>query len=724
MKNKIIKTIYTLAVRLPSGDQPCIRTNSEFRVRAFAALEVANDELGRAAKTTEIAAYFDRALPAGGSDFAAAPGGSRKIKIDRFSQALQLFVRHKLAVSEKVGKNRFYISSNKIEAVANSKVAAQFEPLRCSVLGLTAGAVKACGSRPVRTADVREYARQHQITHVTDRQIVNNMWSLCRTGELKLAGKIKGDGGGGTLFLPTAGENPNIIIPVPAMETATAALSPTDDLTLANLVITTITKLWRQRSLQSVTQAKLPQPFSTKEIHTAVKAAAGSCRFETSAPQISMVLRNLACAQKPALRRFKQKNKSYLWLPAHVLPEHTALADAYTSDAARAAEAVARAFAKFGSNRPVALHHIRAEIKADPHLATTGKMSLSVHLNSLNARPNFKKNPKLSGFNFTAYVISAGSVNQTAYYLPAKANIEQARAWVEFYKVEQDYKKLNRRESTASLRKCQLAAVAQARAIQFYRQLENLLARLNAVAGQINDVEIETLTNIIQQDQESILNLRHELKSRLGSGYTAQAGTIQLQGLTARELIELLAPFDALAAEVKENATKHIANKIGGRLNGRFWRIPNPAYLRKQNQNERAAAEYLYERTDVLINVGLRYGGDECRFQAAAAKNELGTLRDPAPLLDALLSPDYEERLTAVCCLAFLQTGTVQLRRAAETDGTPEVRAAALWAAAFVDENNYREFAAARASGDTTQTVRSLADAIATAGTRLDIWRL
>lgn len=73
----------------------------------------------------------------------------------------------------------------------------------------------------------------------------------------------------------------------------------------------------------------------------------------------------------------------------------------------------------------------------------------------------------------------------------------------------------------------------------------------------------------------------------------------------------------------------------------------------------------------------------QARLQGCVARAELGALRDPRFVLPALAHPDYEVRLVATACLAFLGHDPAvggALRAAAESDPDVGVRQGALWA--------------------------------------------
>lgn len=140
-------------------------------------------------------------------------------------------------------------------------------------------------------------------------------------------------------------------------------------------------------------------------------------------------------------------------------------------------------------------------------------------------------------------------------------------------------------------------------------------------------------------------------------------------------------------------------------------RFPNPEFERTNLKNPRLAAQYLYDKTDALIYIAKEWGGTESRFQANLAANELGLLRDSAFVLSDLDNDDFNVRLSAVACLAFLQSkkNNETLRNAATNDIDIGVRQSALWAYGFAGGENSINFIEERSLRDEDPRVRNFA---------------
>jgi hypothetical protein len=149
--------------------------------------------------------------------------------------------------------------------------------------------------------------------------------------------------------------------------------------------------------------------------------------------------------------------------------------------------------------------------------------------------------------------------------------------------------------------------------------------------------------------------------------------------LTASELLSLLKPLYPRASEITD------PHKIISLLSKAIRRIPNPTFKHRFSKDPTTAAQWLFDRTDVLLYAAKKWGGRECSLQAMIASTQLGTLRDARFIFPVLKVESFEQRLAGVACLAFLQTGEALevLRRVAIDDPSPSMRQAALWACGF-----------------------------------------
>jgi hypothetical protein len=171
---------------------------------------------------------------------------------------------------------------------------------------------------------------------------------------------------------------------------------------------------------------------------------------------------------------------------------------------------------------------------------------------------------------------------------------------------------------------------------------------------------------------------------------------------TAAELLAFLKPFYPLAQEITD------PNRLIRLVFRSIRRVPNPNFRSRFKQSPDEAAEYFFDRTDALLYAAQKWGGFECCFQSALAASHLGLLRDARFIFPLLTMNRFEDRLTGVACLAFLQTtGTVKrLRTVAFEDPSPAVRGAALWACGFTQMESLDEVLASRQQDDPDVHIR------------------
>jgi hypothetical protein len=182
----------------------------------------------------------------------------------------------------------------------------------------------------------------------------------------------------------------------------------------------------------------------------------------------------------------------------------------------------------------------------------------------------------------------------------------------------------------------------------------------------------------------------------------------EVPGWTAAELLPIISPLYPAARNIDRTA------QLIPLLEKSIRRVPNPTYENRFASEARAAAEFLFDRTDALLYMALTFGGRECRLQARFARNELGLLRDPRFIFPALVSSDFHRRLIGISCLAFLWSdeGNIKLKRITVEDPDPGVRQSALWAYWFSSNDDGWEMIKRRAQDDPDEIIRSFAQKI------------
>jgi hypothetical protein len=196
------------------------------------------------------------------------------------------------------------------------------------------------------------------------------------------------------------------------------------------------------------------------------------------------------------------------------------------------------------------------------------------------------------------------------------------------------------------------------------------------------------------------------------SSYSAYARLVaaeistEIPRWTAEELLPVISP---LYPSTRKPGS-HL--KLVTHLSRYIRRFPNPDFESRFSKDAHTATEFFFDRTDALLFMAKKWGGCECRLQSNLASYALGWLRDPRFIFPALESEDFNERLTAVSCLAFLWSdeGNEVLRRIATDDQDYGVRQSALWAYGFATGSEGISFIKSRAHEDSDARVREFAE--------------
>lgn len=182
----------------------------------------------------------------------------------------------------------------------------------------------------------------------------------------------------------------------------------------------------------------------------------------------------------------------------------------------------------------------------------------------------------------------------------------------------------------------------------------------------------------------------------------------EVDGWTADDLLHVVQRFYPSARDLTGN--RSIQALIGEAIR----KFPNPSFTVVSDKNPELAAQYLYDPVDAKFHIAKKWGGMECCLQATMASNELGLLRDERFIIPALRDEDYERRLVAIACLAFVspKAGTLHLRHIAANDVEVGVRQSALWAYGFAGGVKAMEFIQERMRFDEDARVRQFAEEI------------
>jgi hypothetical protein len=560
----------------------------------------------------------------------------------------------------KIGRERFYGSVEKLDP-ATAELPEK-TPRRRRVLAFVRVLVDDLG-RAVRHADVVDAAETHdELSDLTPELIGRDLQNLTRTGELEVVGEVRGDGRGRNLYLS------------PELDSAEYAVD--EPLTWLEQVAATFETLWEEETAEAAAENRKPRPLSTGCVRARLSREQPELD-QLEDPQLLVnAMRQLAESSRPVVQAIRRPNeKVLLWAPIDVDEEDLDVGDAFATDSERVATAVARAEVRRG--RPVTVLDVRDEIEMDPTLRPAGSQDLHVILWDV-AKETVDHGGERRARRHQR-IVRLGRVEGKTYY-SARAD-EEAVAHVRAREFEARWKRLDAPARVAGITDCILPTVAAGRVMLLQKELGVLREELAEIdmTGDLHSADRDLLHRLAEaadNTNERLARMMAELGDVAADLPDVRDDT---PGLTPRELQELLEPLYPRAAEVDD------PTKLVPLLEGAIRRIPNPEYESRWSQDHHKACEYLFDRTDALLEAAKRWGGHQCRLHAMMAQGELGRLQDPCFLLPALQEADYQRRLRGVACLAFVpsEQGRRRLREVATEDADRGVRESSAWAYGF-----------------------------------------
>lgn len=545
--------------------------------------------------------------------------------------------------------------------------------------------------RAVRIADVIEHAATSTAAdRIPSIEITRDVLSLGQTGELSIVGRVRGDGKGINLYLPSE------LNPTPYM--------PAEPLTWLEHIVKVFKQLWAEHIREAATEGLNPKPVSTSEVRACLKASLG--KYPTLDDPMSVVnaMQQLVKTENPFLRKVMRGNHgAVLWAPIDVRDEDLNLVNVYTSDVSRTTEVVRRAVTRLG--RPVNSKDIKLEFERDPSLQPIGSQRVFELLSEASRRNSQSRVEEHDSYTGQG-VFRVGRIGGTAYY--CVDDTRAANVYIKIRQLELQWAGAGASQELSAAEGCTLPPVAVGRVLQLACEAKNILQEIDSILGN-NHCEGGTLraaNHLRKQVDECRLNSLSWLSSHASEAETLPTDvSMEVPGWTGKDLLPILMPLYPSAVNTKSPV------KLAMYLARAIRRVPNPDHLNRFSDNYTNAVELMFDRADALLYIAKQWGGHECCIQAMIAKSELGLLRDPRFVFPVLSSPSFEARLAGVACLAFLRSdeGNKLVKEVATNDPDFGVRQSAIWAYGFAGGEDAIELISNWAEIDTHPHVRSFA---------------
>lgn len=589
------------------------------------------------------------------------------------------------------GRRRFYGSVYILDPSGTSLP--DIRSRRSKVMGLVREAVLNLG-RAVRSLDIIEHATTSgQEVGLSEADITHDVLSLAETGELSVVGRVRGEGKGFNLYLPSD------------MDTGSYKLLR--PLTWLDEVAQTVEALWAERVEEAKVKGARPKPLTTGDIRARIVNSSFHTQREIKKdPQIIVdAVKNLAETRDPLLRKIKRRGqKALLWVPVGVPDEEVDFGGFYANDAERMGAAVERAVRRLG--RPVTVRDVQDEVEADFALLPANSSGVFQAL-AYAARETFNDyNGKGRQERRTRRVQRIGRAGANTYYHMDDA--PEARSFVQLRRLELKWTEVQAEKQLEGLQTVSLPCVAKGRAMLLTQQA-NVIRR--EIVDLLKGSEMDGATRREAEGLKEHVDQTAEATMQWLGGCELSETSLPLEvmtatpGWTAAEFLQVVKPLYPLA----ENVTS--TQKFITLMHDSVRRVPNLEFDSRFVDDPVKAAEFLFDRTDALIYAATRWGGTECFLQATLAKQELGHLRDPRFVFPSLKAKDFESRLAGVACLAFLWSneGNYRLKIMANDDPDPGVRQSALWAYGFAGGVGAKDMLKDKEKNDPNERVREFA---------------
>jgi len=654
------------------------------------ALERTNRNLGRAVTTLELSRHFTKTEAA-----ALKAANPKKLQKQTNYVLRRLTDDGLIAGSPGEYLPGYYASSRLINELANP-FPATLKPLPQRVLELVTGTIEYAG-RPVAYGELFPFAEKSpEFSDLGAKEIKRYLHELVMKKKLIRIGKSLEEHLGRFLYA------------LPGTE-----LSEDEELLIASphrIVKAAFFTIWNDRIQTAKTEGKLPRPILTGEVNRYLAEHNFKFKDKRLLPNTLLYLTQIKDAP---LRKIQREGEFFkAWAPVNVSDEQLNLNDLYGSDSERIKTAVRRAVRRL--ERAVAPDEIMEEIQADAGLSLQSGKSLSLFLNG-GAKEKAYLRGKLVRRDRAKSVRRAGLFKGKAFYFYGRKEDELRYApYVTYLNLKELWEQSGVLRELEEIEGCRLPTVAYGRALLAISENAETAAKLSEVieTGALN-AETKREAEIILTEITSAARLAEQwIKNKNVEGYDLPGEVNnEVTGLTAHELLPMVTPFYPAAQKVEQ------ANKLVVLLSRDIRRVKNPQFRSRFCDNPREAAQFLFERTDAFLLIAKRWGGYECCFQAMLASSELGALRDTRFVIPALSSPNADERLGAVACLAFLQNeeGNKSLFECALNDPDPNIRKAGIWAYAFTSQSEAKDLAAQIAGTDLNSSVRDFAYAVSKA---------
>jgi hypothetical protein len=628
------------------------RTSDEWDRTIRTAVEAANLHAGRAVTSQEI---LEALSVQEQNDLLEAYSRAPSAQCSRFLRRLE--ARGRVQRAGKQGRNVLWVVTPlaaKLNVGSNRTTSG-----RQAVRELLRRAVMARG-RALVMREIHQVAEEEG-GELDSETVSRSVHSLVRTGEVSVVDKIRGDGGGDNLYLPSDLDAERFL--------------PEDPLSWLGEVEQVFMEAWEERAAQAEEAGKRPRPFSTGEVRAEFRRCyPGHEKLDD--PQLLVnALKQLSRGMRPAVQAIRrEQSRHLLWAPVEANSEELDIAGSFAKDSERVEEGVRRAVERLG--RPVTQIEVWNEIEVDLDLRPASKQPFHLLLQDVARRTV----PDAHGGQASRRkqrVFRTGEVGGTVYY--SVQDGPEEKAWIRLRSAEQAWEDGRWGQRLTSLSGVPLAEARAGRARLLRKEISPVLrAMREAVEGPL-PCESHRLRG--RKTLGHVEDFLTELTGWISGGEDLEDRSLPPEatdiswGWTAEDVIAKVG--DIYPAANRADDVKELIPLLSREIR----RIPNPNYVSRSASDPHAAASLLFDPVAVALMAARRWGGPQASIAGSAARSVLGNLRDPRFVLPGLDRDEVDVRYTTIATLAFLPDEAVlqALAEVAATDPEDALRELAGW---------------------------------------------
>lgn len=510
-------------------------------------------------------------------------------------------------------------------------------------------------NRAVKLGDLQNYAKTvNKSSEFCGQTLTHAVARLVYTGDLYIAKQGRRDKYGGSFYLPIRITG----------DQYTENLPPS----WLDIVWQAFQELWSYCKTKAKKEGGLPSPLITEEVENYILEQFGKDVFPADQSPVAYALAYLSKPKpEPVIKKLRRSSFGrVLWVPASVSSKEYSLGTQAKNKSESENIMVRDAVAKLGC--PVTAGEISALAERSPEFKQYNRISFA---------------NLIDGTAFSR-IRRVGLVAGQWYYYYGDISEEDCNAFIAVRRCRLEWSHCNAGKELKNLGFCKLTSLVFGRLMLIKQEAHRIINELQDVTNdkRINKRFYEDANDLLTEIKKVLAQVELQIPTvKVDKRNLPVKITQQTAMLSSQQLSKMLKPL--LYKARKYEFDHKVADLFGRDLR----RHVNPAYrpVFTGSCEINAVSRYLFDQFDALINAAHKVGGSLSRMLAAMVKVEMGNLRDSRFVMRMLDSENYEHRIRAAACLAFLRIPEHEdtLFQTVLNDPDSGVRKVALWSYAF-----------------------------------------